>query len=541
MLAVRVIENHICVKVPFPENEVAKTIPGRRWHNEWKAWVFPKTPATARAIVGAFGRRIADADQTGEVVRLADIASTAAATKIVEPAGEIGNLKTIPWRHQRQAYAFAMSLPGVMLNMGMGTGKSLTTVAILANRARRALILCPKSVVPVWPLEFSRHCASDFRIVTPQKGTLKKRTEEADRALAASRHFGHPVAIVINYEAAWLEPFASWAIKAGFDHLVMDECHRIKAPNGKASRFCSRLSDRVEYRLGLTGTPMTQGPLDLYGQMRAIDKGVFGTNHSVFKARYAVMGGFGNRQVVAYQRLDELREKLDSVTFHASRDVLDLPAENDIVVPVELGAKARKISAELDADLYAAIEGGEITAANALVKILRMQQVTSGYVKTDEGNLVPVDDAKATAFADFLEGLPKDEPVVVFCRFTTDFAAVRAACGAQDRRYAELSGARNDLAAWQAGGSDVLAVQYKAGGVGVDMTRSCLCAFFSFTHSLGDYEQARARVSRPGQTRPVRFFHFKASGTIDEKIVEALQKKRDVVDFILSRTKAGRL
>jgi len=121
----------------------------------------------------------------------------------------------------------------------------------------------------------------------------------------------------------------------------------------------------------------------------------------------------------------------------------------------------------------------------------------------------------------------------VFCRYQPDLQAVADTCHQQGLRYAELSGQRKELAAWQAGDADVIGVQLQAGGLGVDMTRARYCIYYSNSYSLGDYLQTRARVHRPGQKRPVTYVHLLAQGTVDEIILKALEERQDVVEAVI--------
>jgi SNF2 family DNA or RNA helicase len=189
--------------------------------------------------------------------------------------------------------------------------------------------------------------------------------------------------------------------------------------------------------------------------------------------------------------------------------------------------------------LYAEIDSGEITVANAMVKVLRLQQLTSGYLKTDEGELVQYGNEKLNLFKELLGEIPAKEPVVIFCRFTSDIANVKAACKDAGRTCAELSGHENSLAEWQDGKYDCIAVQIRSGGVGIDLTRACYCVYYSMGHSLGDFSQSLARTNRPGQTRTVRYYHLLAEGTVDPTIYQALSKKQKVVDYILKGVKVN--
>ncbi len=251
------------------------------------------------------------------------------------------------------------------------------------------------------------------------------------------------------------------------------------------------------------------------------------------------MGGYQNHQVVGYNNLDELNRKFYSVTFACGKDVLDLPPEVHITYNCHLGSEARKVYRSLERDLIAEVQSGEVTAANALVKLLRLQQITGGYVRTDDGQEIQIDSAKMNLLRDVLEDIAPDEPVVVFCRFHRDLDAVNRVADEAGRRSLELSGRIDDLKRWQAGEAPVLAVQIDSGGVGVDLTRARYSIYYSLGFSLGSYEQSLARIHRPGQTRPVEYIHLLAAGTVDEKVMAALAQRSDVVNSVLQQMKGG--
>ena len=433
-----------------------------------------------------------------------------------------------PWPHQAEALDFISGKAGSMLAMDMGTGKSRVVVDLVARRGyEKVLILAPLSVVAnVWPGEFAKHAPGLLEVLPLARKSIKARTELAFRAMQT----GKPTAIVMNYDAVWRPPFGDWALAQDWDLLVMDESHRIKSPGGVASRYCSRLSDRVAHRVALTGTPMSHSPLDIYAQYRAIDKDIYGTSFTRFRSRYAVMGGFNRMQVVAYQHEDELRRLFYSRAYRVeSDDVLDLPSTLSINLMCDLGTKGRRLYQDVADQFVADVEGGQITASNALSRLLRLQQITSGYGRLEDGTDVEIDDAKARVLEDTLTDIGH-EPVVVFTRFIHDLDVVHKIAAKVGVPSYEVSGRRKDLSEWSRG---VLAVQIQAGGLGLDLTRARYAIYYSLGFSLGDYSQSMARLHRPGQSAPVEYIHILASGTVDEQVMDALARREAVVDHIL--------
>jgi len=454
-------------------------------------------------------------------------------------------LRTTPWRHQREAVEFVRRLwasgrRGAMISAAMGTGKSAMAIYIaLEHGFERILILCPLRVVQVWRPQFEMHAAVPFLVVPLDDSfaSVRAKRDEAERQMALAKARGTPVVIVINYDSAWRSPFAEWALRQKWDLVVADELHRLKAPGGKASRYVARLGQVARFKLGLSGTPMPHSPLDVYAYFRFLDPTIFGWSFHRFRQHYAVMGGYQNHQVIGYRNLDELNRKFYSITFPCGKDVLDLPPEVHVTYTCRLGPEALRVYRSLERDLIAEIAAGEVTAANALVKLLRLQQITGGHIRTDEGRDVQIDSAKMNLLRDVFEDLDPQEPLVVFCRFHRDLEAVNRVADESGRGCLELSGRIDELERWQAGEAPVLAAQIDSGGLGVDLTRARYAIYYSLGFSLGSYEQSLARLHRPGQTRPVEYIHLVAEGTVDEKVMAALARRADVVNTVLQQLK----
>jgi len=324
-----------------------------------------------------------------------------------------------------------------------------------------------------------------------------------------------------------------------WDLLVLDEVQRIKGPGARQSLFAARI--RAAHKLALTGTPMPHSPLDLYGQYRALDPGIFGTSFTRFRARYAVMGGYENRQVLRFQHEDELRRKMDQICYHVPKDALDLPPITTGERYCTLGREAARIYAELEREFIAQVQDGVVTAANALSKLLRLQQVAAGFVKTEDGRQREVDAAKAGLLGELLEDIGAHK-AVVFCRFHHDLDTIRRVAEelGRGKPCGEISGRVNQYEQWKQGHFGTLAVQIQAGGLGIDLTEASYVIYFTLGFSLGDFQQSMARVHRPGQARPVVVYRLVARGTVDSKIIRALDLREDVIRSILRDVGAAR-
>ena len=143
------------------------------------------------------------------------------------------------------------------------------------------------------------------------------------------------------------------------------------------------------------------------------------------------MGGYQSKQITGFQNLDELERLMSRITFRVGKEVLDLPPETHVTYHCDLTREAARIYQDLDEDFVARVSDGTVTAANAMVKLLRLQQITGGCVPTDDGVEHRIDNSKQKLLADTLEDIGSDEPVVVFCRFHADLDAIHEACAAE--------------------------------------------------------------------------------------------------------------
>lgn len=457
------------------------------------------------------------------------------------------------WPNQEEAVQFALSRSASMMDMEMGTGKTRVAIdtVFLRDDVHRVLVVCPKAVIKVWRENLLKfRDMEDWVCWDKQTGTVKAKTEDLrtwfgvyvkeieDRVGTRQKQF-----VIINYDSVWRAPMGEFIYReAEFDMVILDESHRAKAAGSKVSKFLAMLGRRIKYRMCLSGTPMANSPLDVYGQYRFLDPTIFGTNHYLFLQQYAVMGGPDLKFIVGFKNQKELNRKFDSIAYHCKMsEVADRIKLPDALPPtcrrVQLPNKDMKTMKELAKEFVAECGTGHVVVTNVLVSLLRMQQICSGFCLTkesvfDQGETQELNTAKEDNLADMLEDLGPQESVVVFCQFRHDLEAIRRATLKNEREYFELSGTCNTLEDWKQCNGGVIGVQIQAGAEGVDMTKANHAIYFSIPHSLAMYNQSKARLYRPGQSRPVSFCHLVAEDTIDEALYNSLIRKEDIIESI---------
>ncbi len=418
----------------------------------------------------------------------------------------------------------------------MGIGKTRIAIEIAnrlaaIKRVTNVLVVCPKSVIGVWESQYLQYGGGTLRLMPFKVGTTKKKAAMIRTALPGYM-------AVFNYEAIWREPLAKALRLERWDMIIMDEVHRIKAPGSKVSRFAHSLTWRNPNAvlLGLSGTPFPNGPMDAYGVFRFIDDSLFGTRFVDFRERYAVMGGFQGYEVKGYQNMDEFDQKIASRTIKIESNVVDFPGVIDQDVPILLPAKARKAYAQMEREFYLWLheQDKNAIAVNAAAKIMKLQQITSGFVRSIDLIDVPLHTEKLGALEDIIDGT--DEPIVIFCRFVFEISMIREML--EKRNIPIVS--HEDFVA---GKSRVFMAQIQSHSEGIDLTRcgdrQCRRAVY---YSIGYvspalYLQSRARIHRPGQKQTVIYHHLIATNTIDEKVYECFDRKADLVKSIMSQVK----
>jgi SNF2 family DNA or RNA helicase len=448
------------------------------------------------------------------------------------------------WGVQERAVEFAMSRPATMLNMDMGTGKTRVSLEILRrSEAKLSLVIAPKSVVPVWPGEIAKFLPDlGIRCEALDRDPIRKRAERIRGIREGQGKQEGPIVVIINYDVIW-RPVILHELKAiNWDLVILDESHRAKSAGSKTSKACYDIGKKARKRLCLSGTPMSNSPLDIFGQYKFLDDRIFGRYWGRFTDEFAIKGGPERQWIVGVKNQEELSRRFHSIAFTCTKE--DIRREINLVDPPEettrwgyLSPPARKIYNELERDFVVDLKGRLVSPQNVLVRLLRFQQITSGFVETtDEMGRDPqinrFDNYKIKLLRELLEDLPGQVPVVVFYRFRMDLEEIRS--GVEGREVYEISGDRNELEEWKQDNSGVLAVQYSAGAEGISLVHSSYLVFYSGTYSLAEYNQAVARVYRPGQMNPVTVINLVMRDTIDEAILEAIRSKENLVDRVIS-------
>ena len=458
-------------------------------------------------------------------------------------------IKANPFEHQKKAFEFVMHRfendSGAALLVEMGCGKSLISVAVAGElfnerRIRNLLIVCPLSICGVWKEEFSKFADFDYDLKI-LKGSLEKKTETLYSLEGQALQIA-----VVNYESVWRieRQIKNWHP----DMIICDESHKIKTHNISASKSLHRLGEKTMYRLILTGTAITNKAIDIFSQYKFLEPKIFGKSFYTFRNHYFDMVGYGNHTPVLKESMkDELKNKIHSIAFVAKKsECLDLPETTDILRYVELEPYAMNTYKHLVRDSFAELKNSEITVTNVLTKILRLSQLTGGFLGDDEGKKVyQISKAKLNALEDIIDDVTSSgKKLVIMARFIPEIEAIKKLLVKKNLSFSVITGdvknRADEISRFQ-NDADVLVFlgQIATAGLGITLTASSTMVFYSLDYSMSNFEQAKARIHRTGQKENCTYIYLIAKNTVDEKVLKALKNKVNLAKSLIDDYKNG--
>ncbi len=455
-------------------------------------------------------------------------------------------IKVKPYEHQKVAVNFAMekleSNGCAALLMDMGLGKSLTSIAIIGlllqeEKVNKVLVVCPSSIINVWEKEFQKFADYNFNVESIIGSTMSKRKEKLK---LLCHKIGLKVAL-LNYEATWRMEKELNIYRP--DMIICDESQKIKNPSAAQSKTLHRLGTKAKYKIILTGTPVQNSPMDVFSQWKFLDPNIFGLSFYTFRNRYAVMGGYYNHQIIKYKNMDELTSKAHSIAYRITKEeALDLPEQIFLNRYCELESSAQKIYDKVVKESYAELESGEITATNVLTKLIRLSQISGGHVKDDDGKMQVISKSKLNELKDIMEDVIIDnkKKLVVFARFIPEIESIQNLANEMDINYSYITGnikmeERGEMVDKFQTNNDIklFIAQIQTAGLGITLTAADTAVFYSLDFNYSNYSQAISRTHRIGQKNTCTYINLISSGTVDEKIIKALENKEDIAKSIV--------
>lgn len=471
-------------------------------------------------------------------------------------------MKTKSYAHQAKIIEESRDKEFAGYFMEQGTGKTHITLRVASHlftqgKITHVLVLAPNGVHTNWAVnEIPLHCDVPFRIALWNTSDGKYKRAEFEMNL--THEPGTLNFILANVEAVRTKEFmhlmqkhllngAEFKLQEKLPFMiVVDESTIIKNPKADVTKGCTILADHAAYRRILTGTPITQGSLDLFSQCRFLGKSAIPyTSFTAFKYEFAVEEvvnlGPGRpmfTKVVGYRNQDKLAKLLSTFSWRVmKKDCLDLPEKVYQTIYVELTPEQKAAYRSLVKLAMIELEASTVTALSALTVLLRCQQIVLGYVTDDAKNLVAIDSNRIKALSETIAALPTTEKCIIFCRFKEDVRRIVETLGPE--MCVQYHGGVNEesrtenVRLFQESPDRRFFVATSAAARGLTLTAATQVIYYSQDFSLEKRLQSEDRAHRIGQKKTVVYTNLIAKGTVDEKIVQALMQKKNIADMVL--------
>jgi SNF2 family DNA or RNA helicase len=356
--------------------------------------------------------------------------------------------------------------------------------------------------------------------------------------------------LIMNVESLSTKKGVDFAAKFINSHetlMAIDESTTIKNPEAKRTKNIVELGKNAKYKRILTGSPVTKSPLDLYKQCEFLDPWLLDhTSWYTFRTRYAIMknmsfNGRTFQKVVGYKNLGELSEKLKPFSNRVLKDdCLDLPKKTFMKRIVQLTPDQFKVYEQMKKEALAILNGKMLTTSNALTQLMRLQQITCGHFKSDDGTVQEVKSNRIDELIDVLNEI--EGKVVIWAHWQSDVKQIIKAIlnefdqgclvdyyglTPQDKRQQNIKRFQEDDKCRFFVGTP------QTGGYGITLTAASNMIYYSNGYDLEKRQQSEARIDRIGQTKPMTYIDIICEDTVDERIVKALRKKVNIASQVM--------
>lgn len=322
---------------------------------------------------------------------------------------------------------------------------------------------------------------------------------------------------------------------------VADELSSFKNPKAKRFRCLTWVMPHIRKFVGLTGTPAPNGVMDLWAQVYLLDGGErLGRSITAFRREYFSENTHGGNFSTFEEKqgaAELIRQKISDICVSMkAEDYIELPERSDIVVPVELDGRARKLYDKFERDMFLQIDEDSLDAGTAAVLSNKLLQMSGGAVYDSSGKCVEIHSCKLEAFTELIEAA-QGQPVLVFYNFRHELERLRAALKKLRLNVGELK-SPDDIDRWNRRELNVLLAHPASAAYGLNLQAGgSHIVWFGLNWSLELYQQANARLYRQGQQSRVIIHHLVVRNSADELVMAALQSKTDSQDILLEALK----
>jgi SNF2 family DNA or RNA helicase len=463
--------------------------------------------------------------------------------------------KTKPYAHQLTALEKSWNKENFAYFMEMGTGKTkvlIDNLAMLYDKGKvdGALIIAPKGVVKTWyeqelPTHLPDHIENVSILWQPNITKTQQEKLESLFEIETALHI-----LVMNVEALSTDKGVKFATKFINSHKAMmaiDESTTIKTPTARRTKNIISIGKQAKYKRIMTGSPITKNPLDLYTQCEFLDPWLldFASYYS-FRNRYAEMKtmhvrGRSIQVVKEFRHLGELSDTVKEFSYRVLKeDCLDLPPKNFVKRHITLTSDQKKIYEQMKKHAIAMLNKKVTTTVTVLTQLMRLHQITCGYVTADDGTVQAVESNRLKELMSVLEEV--EGKVIIWANYQFSVSDIMKEIGKvygedsyvhyygltpQEDRQDYIRKFQNDPKCRFIIGTP------QTGGYGITLTQANTVIYYSNGYDLEKRLQSEDRAHRIGQKKTVTYVDLICEDTVDEKIVKALRDKINIASEVM--------
>jgi superfamily II DNA/RNA helicase, SNF2 family len=444
-------------------------------------------------------------------------------------------MKYSPHNYQIYSTNFILNNPISAIFLECGLGKSVISLTAINDLmldyfdVSRTLVIAPLRVAnSTWPDEIKKWDHLKHLNYSVVIGSEKERLD----ALGKPAHI-----YLINRENVdWL--ITKSGIPWKFDMVVIDELSSFKSYQAKRFKSLLKVRPKLKRIVGLTGTPSSNGLMDLWAEFRLLDMGErLGRYITYYRQNFFIPDKRNQQMIFSYKPKDGAEKKIyslisDITISMKSKDFLKMPecVMNEVIVT--LSDKEQKLYDSLKQDMVLSLEENEIDAINAAALSNKLLQMSNGAVYNDDKESLHIHDRKLDALEDLIEGA-NGKPVLVAYWFKHDLEKIKDRFDVREIKSAK------DISDWNEGKIPVALIHPASAGHGLNLQAGgSTLIWFGLTWSLELYQQTNARLYRQGQDSTVVIHHILTKETIDEDVMKALKTKEKIQDALIDSVKA---
>lgn len=450
-------------------------------------------------------------------------------------------MKYEPHEYQKYAASYIEEHPVAAVLLDMGLGKTSITLTALNDllfdsfEIHKAVVIAPLRVArDTWPAEIEK-----WEHLSSLKYSVAVGTE-MERLAALKRQAD--IYIINRENVQWLVEESG--IPFDFDMVVIDELSSFKNHQSKRFRALMKMRPRVERIVGLTGTPSSNGLMDLWAEFKLLDMGQrLGRFIGQYRTRFFLPDKRNGQVIFSYKLLPGAEQQIyrlisDITISMKSTDYIQMPELISTEYAVSLSEPERKRYEKLKEELVLQLPDGDVTASNAAVLSGKLSQMADGAVYADSGETIRIHERKLDALEDIIESMG-GKPLLVAYWFQHDLERITERLHKLKIPFSRLESSQS-IRRWNAGEIPVALIHPASAGHGLNLqSGGSTLVWFGLTWSLELYQQTVARLWRQGQeSETVVVQHIITKGTIDERIMKALSEKDSTQSALMDAVKA---